>query len=252
MIWNIARREWLSLFVSPLAWTLLGVVVFIVAWMFLSQLEAYLQIAHRFNAVQDAPGVTELVVTPVLGSLAVISLMIVPLLCMRSFAEERRSGSLNLLLAAPVSSVQIVLGKFLGLAGLLFILVLLILLMPLSLLLGGSLDLGRLAAASLGLLLMLSAFAAAGLYLSSLTTQPVVAAVSGFGLLLFLLLLDWAAGMGISGEEDALLRGLSLRAHYQQFLQGTVDTASLAFYLLFCLFFLGLTSRQVQRLRGQA
>jgi len=92
---------------------------------------------------------------------------------MRLFSEERRSGSLDLLLSAPASLTEIVLGKFFGLVGFMLVLLGLVALMPLSLAFATPLDLGRVAAGVLGLFLIMSAFGAAGLFMSSLTDQLV-------------------------------------------------------------------------------
>ncbi len=186
MIALIASREFRSLFLSPLAWTVLAVVQFILAYAFLRQLDQFRVWQPQLLGVDGAPGVTDIVAIPVLATAASLLLLIVPLLTMRVFAEERRSGTLMLLRSSPVSATEIVLGKYLGLLAMLGVLVAMVVLMPVSLALGTTLDWGKLAAATLGLMLMVSAFAAAGLYLSTLTRQPLVAAVATFGLLLLL------------------------------------------------------------------
>jgi len=242
-VWTIAARELKSLFLSPLAWTVLGVVQLILAYLFLAQLDSYMQFAAQLALLESAPGVTDIVVAPVIGDAAVVLLLASPLVTMRLLAEERRARTLPLLYTAPVSMTEIVAGKYLGVMGFMLVLVGLIALMPLSLLAGGSLDLGKLAAGLLGLTLVLGAFAAAGLFMSSLTAQPVVAAVSTFGLLLLVWIIDWA-GASREGLGDALAR-LSLLRHYENLVKGIVSTADLAYYLLFILFFLGLAVRRL-------
>jgi ABC-2 type transport system permease protein len=131
--------------------------------------------------------VTDLIAAPLLGDAAIVLLLVTPLITMRILSEERRNGTLSLLFSAPVSMTEIVLGKYLGLLGFLSSCsAMLMALMPLSLLGAGRLDFGLLAANLLGLLLIVAAFAAAGLYLSALTSQPTVAAIGSFGLLLLL------------------------------------------------------------------
>ena len=167
MILTIAGRELRSLFLSPLAWTILAVITVILAYMFFSQIELFMELQPRLAAMQAAPGITEVIVAPVFGNAAVVMLLIVPLLTMRLLSDERRNQTLSLLLSAPLSMSDIIFGKFFGIIAFLLVLVGLIVLMPLSLLLGGSLDFGVLAACTLGLVLLLSAFAALGLYISS-------------------------------------------------------------------------------------
>jgi ABC-2 type transport system permease protein len=162
-------------------------------------------------------------------------------------SEERRNGTLSLLLSAPVSMTEIVLGKYLGIVLFLLMFVLMIALMPLSLLMGTQLDLGKLAAGVLGLTLLLSAFAAAGLLLSSLTSNPVIAAVSSFGLLLLL----WIVGRK-SGDTSDVFTYLSILNHYVPMLRGIVDTADIAYFMLFIVTFLLLTIRQMDAQRLQS
>jgi ABC-2 type transport system permease protein len=246
----VAARELRSLFLSPLAWTVLAVVQGILGYLFLLQIDLFMQVQPRLAAVPGAPGLTAVVVTPVLQSAGVVLLLVVPLLTMRLLAEERRSGTLTLLLSAPVSMTQIVLGKYLAIVAFFACTLALTTLMVLTLLLGGTLDFGLLAAGLLGLALLVASFAAAGLFLSSLTTQPVIAAVSTFGLLLLLWLLDWAAGTGSGRVADALSY-LSLLTHYGALLKGVFDSKDVAYYLLFSATFVALSIRRLDSDRLQ-
>lgn len=250
MIGAIAGRELRSLFLSPLAWAILAVVQLILAYVFLVQVEVYLEWQPRLAAIEGAPGITEVVVAPVLRTAAVVLLLIVPLLTMRLVSEERRARTLPLLLSAPVSMTEIVLGKYMGLMAFLALMVALVALMPVSLLVGGRLDWGLFAAGVLGLLLVVASFAAAGLFLSAVTDQPTVAAVSTFGLLLLLWILDWAGSAGVEGASG-VFRYLSVLTHYDSLLKGVFDTRDVAYYLLFCLAFLVLAIRRLDAERLQ-
>ncbi len=249
MVWALAVRELKGLFLSPLAWSVLAVVQFILAYLFLAQLDRYMMFAGQLAGMEGAPGVTGIVVAPVLGDAAMVLLMVTPLLTMRLVAEERRARTLPLLLSAPLSMTEIVLGKYLGILGFMLVMLALAALMALSLLAGGTLDFGMLAAGLLGLGLTLAAFAAAGLFLSSLTAQPVVAAVSTFGLLLLVWILDWA-GTSREGAGD-LFAQLSLLRHYEPLLQGVFSTTDVAYYVLFIALFLGLAVRRMDAYRLQ-
>jgi ABC-2 type transport system permease protein len=143
-----------------------------------------------------------------------------------------------------------VLGKFLGVALFFLTLLLLIAAMPLSLYAGTTLDTGKLAAGLLGLVLLVSSFAAIGVFMSTLTEQPVVAAISSFGLLLLLWIIDWS---GNSKESvSGLFAYLSLQAHLEPFLKGLFSTTDVAYYLLLTALFLALGIRRLdqQRLTG--
>ncbi len=245
---TIAGRELRSLFLSPLAWTILAVTQVICAYIFLIQIVFFKGMEAKLAAIPGAPGLTEIVVNPLLRSSGIVMLLLAPLLTMRSFSEERRSGSIILLLSAPISVIEIVMGKYLGLLGFLFLAVLMISVMPLSLSVGTSLDFGLFAAGVLGLLLLVSAFVAAGLFFSSLTENPTVSAVSTFGLLLCLWILDWAGSSG-GGPTGDLLNNLALLPRYDALLKGEFDTADIAYYLLFITLFLGLAVYRLDLLR---
>ncbi len=243
MIFTIAARELRSLFLSPLAWSVLAVVQFILAYLFLAQVDNFMTLQPQLVGLEGAPGVTDLIAAPLLGDAAVVLLLVTPLITMRILSEERRNGTLSLLFSAPVSMTEIVLGKYLGLLGFFFILLAMLVAMPLSLLAGTPLDLGKLAAGVLGLGLLVAAFCAAGLYLSSLTEQPTVAAISTFGLLLLLWIIDWAGKGG--AEVSGLLHYLSLLRHYEPLLRGLVHSTDVLYYLLFIIIFLGLSIRRL-------
>jgi ABC-2 type transport system permease protein len=243
----IAARELRSLFVSPLAWAVLAVTTFIHAWIFLLRVDLWSErLQPAFAGEPQAPGVTDMVAVPLLGTAAMVLLLVIPLLTMRVISEERRTGSLRLLQSSPVSMSGIVLGKFLAILGFASIMVALVALMPLSLSIGTTLDLGKLAGAVLALWLLVGAFAAAGLWVSSLTRQPAVAAIVTFGLLLLLWMIDWAA------EPDAAISRLSIIQPFQGMSGGRIAVADLAWYPLFMVLFLGLAIHRMdgERLNG--
>ena len=241
MVYTIAWRELRNLFLSPLAWVLLGVTQVLQAWQFLGAVQGFL--LHP-NGLE---GVTDLVAASLYSFASIIMLLVVPLLSMRLVSEERRSGSLALLLSAPVRMSDVVLGKFLGLMGFLAVMATILTLMPLALAVGTQLDYLKLAGCVLGLLMLWGSFAAAGLYMSTLTRQPVVAALSSFGLLLFLWIIE---DLGQNGASySASLHYLSLGGHYSAFLRGVFDSADVIFYLLFMGTFLVLSIRRLDSSR---
>lgn len=247
MIFTIAAKELKILFGGPMAWIILAVLQFLLAWFFLSQVDAFLAIQPQLTALVNPPGVTELIVTPLFGNAAIILLMAVPLLSMRLIAEERRNQTLNLLLSAPVSISEIILGKFLGLMAFLSLFIGLAALMSLSLYAGATIDLGLLAGNILGLALLAASFAALGLFVSSLTAHPIIAAVGSLGAFLGLWIVNLSAR-----DPDSLLHDLSLLKHFEPFNRGVISTADVAYYLLFIVLFLALAIRRLDndRLRG--
>jgi ABC-2 type transport system permease protein len=249
MALTIAGRELRTMFLSPLAWSILAVIQIILAYMFLAQIDWFLMMQPRMASMEDAPGVTDLIVAPLFGNAGVILLLVTPLLTMRLISEERRNRTLSLLFTAPVSMTEIVLGKYLGVFGFLMIMVVMIALMPLSLLAGGGLDGGKLAACVLGLVLLLGGFAALGLYISALANQPTVAAVSTFGALLLLWIVDWS-GNAVQSASGAL-EYVSMLRHYESLLKGLVNTSDLIYFLLFIATFLVLSVHRLDNDRLQ-
>jgi len=237
MAFTIAGRELRTMFLSPLAWSILGVIQIILGFLFLRVLDIYVNdIQPRYAGFEQMPGVTEAIVAGWFQDVGIILLFVTPLLTMRLISEERRNRTLSLLFTAPVTMAEIVLGKYLGVVAFLFIMIGMISLMPLSLLLGGGLDFGKLAACFLGLGLLLAGFASLGLFISALASQPTVAAISTFGALLLLWILDWSRN-----AAGGVLEYLSMMHHYGRLLKGLVSTTDLVYFALFILAFLVLS-----------
>ena len=247
MILTIAGKELRRLFTSPLAWVILAFLQLILAWVFLGRLQTFLELQPQIAMMPAAPGLTEIVVTPVFGTATIVLLMVVPLLSMRLIAEERRNQTLPFLMSAPVSITQIVLGKFLGLLAFLALAVGLLALMAVSLYGGGKLDLGLVAGNMFGLLLLCSSFSAVGLYLSCLTAHPLVAGVGTFAVLLGL----WLVNMS-SSDPDSVLNVISLIKHYDTFARGTIALSDLVYYPVLTALFLLLSIRRLDADRLRA
>lgn len=246
----IAGRELRSLFTSPLAWTVLAIVEVVLAYTFLVRLETFVQLQPRLPAIPNAPGLTALVVAPLFKTAGGVLMTVAPVLTMRLVSEEIRSGTFTLLLSSPRTVTEIVAGKYIAMVAFSCVAIALVLLMPLLLLFGGSLDFGLLAACTLALFLLLASFTAAGLYMSSLTSQPTVAAVSTLGLLLLLWILDWA-GASSDSNTGVLFSYLSISSHANALLRGVFDTGDLAYYALFIVSFLALAVRRIDGMRTQ-
>ena len=251
MIGVIARRELAAWFRSPLAWVVLAVVQALVAFVFLLHLEAYLELQSELRAEPGAPGATGYLVPRVFGAGAAILMLALPVVTMNLMAGEWQRGSLPLLLSAPVATAEIVLGKYVALLGMLSALVATLAVMPLALAAVAPIDLGLLAVAIVGVWLFVAAVAAAGLYLSTLTRQATIAAISTLGLLLVLLLAgEWSGTL--DGALAEALRYPAPSTHLLPFLSGLLDTRSLAYFALFAALFITLSVRRLdnERLPG--
>lgn len=256
MIFTIAGKELKALFASPLAWVVLTGMQIIIGFGFLKRLDDFLQIQPQLARMPSPAGVTELVAAPTFATVAAVLLFAVPLLAMRLIAEERRNQTMVLLISAPVSITEIVLGKFLGLIAFLLLIIALVMLMPLSLAGGTRLDYGMLLSLMAGLALLAASFAAVSLYVSCLTANPMVAALGAFGALLVMLLLGEAAGDGLRARgwhvPAALAQVLSPVKNFEPFGKGIVDSDAIVCSLLLIVVFLVLAVRQLdaRRLRG--
>lgn len=256
MIFTVAGKDLKSLFTSPIAWVVLTFVQLIVGYGFLKRFDDFMQLQPQLIQLPSPPGFTELVAVPTFATTAAILLFAVPLLAMRLIAEERRNQTMVLLTSAPISIVDIVLGKFCALFGMMLIILALISLMPLSLFGATRLDYQLIGSIVLGLALLAAAFSAVSLYVSSLTTHPIVAALGAFGALLAMVL------MGENVADNLQTRGLGVLATFAQVFspvknfeplgKGMIDTYAIACLLLLTLLFLALTVRQLEarRLRG--
>ena len=231
-IWAIARRELHSYFVSPVAYVVGALFLLISGFLFSIILGVSNEASMR----------------PLFGNFAVIFLFIVPALTMRLLAEEQRTGTLELLLTAPVRDWELVLGKFLGVFLLLLAMLAVTLVYPAILALAGNPDRGPVLAGYLGVILQGAAFLAVGLFASSLTQNQIIAALLAFVILLILWLSD-ALGNFTTGRIGDLFRFLSITRHYDEFPRGVIDTRDIIYFLSMIAAALFFTTLSVQARR---
>jgi ABC-2 type transport system permease protein len=244
MIKLLALRELRSLFSTPSTWFILAALQFIFAWFFLARLDAYLELQPQLAQIANAPGATASIAAPVFNVIALLLMMLIPMFTMRSIAEERRNQTLTLLLSSPLSSAQIVLGKFVGLMLFLMVLMASTPLMLYTLQLGTPLDHGLLWSNVLGLLLLSACYASLGLYISSLTNQPIIAAIGALAVLVGLWLTDIS-----SSAPDSPWHLVSPLYHFQNFNFGLLDSGDAVYFISFSSAFLLLAMRRLNNNR---
>ncbi len=244
MIRLIALRELRSLFHAPSTWYILGGLQFILALSYLGRLDEFLKIQAKLSLIANAPGATQAVIPYFFSIAALVLMMFTPVFTMRLLAEERRNQTLPLLMAAPVSSAAIVLGKFVGLLAFLWLIVLACTAMTLTLALGTPMDYGLLGANACGMLLLAASYCALGLYISALTAQPIVAAIGALAVLSGLWLVE-----SVASDSSRLLHGIAPTGHFQSFNGGLLDSGDAAYFLLFCALFLLLAIRRLDNNR---
>lgn len=248
MIFNIAVKELRVLFLSPLAWIVMAVTTFGLAWFFLTYLENFFIQLPQLTKMVNPPGLSAMVVGPLFATTAIFLLLISPFITMRLISEERRSNTLPLLTSAPLSITEIVLGKFTGALIFLLVLLSLVCLMPISLYAVSKVDAGILLSSVLGLVLLLASYVAIGIYMSSLTRHPVSAAIATMGVLLMFWILDIA---GNGNTSNSVVSYLSMSNHFQLLSRGIFSSSDVFYYLLLTLVFLVLTIRRLDAQRLQ-
>ncbi len=239
----VTRLEWRRLLVRPLAWVLAALTLAWLAWNFTLLLGSFLAGQIQNAARPDGPGLTDLVGVPLLGQLAQLAFLVVPLLTMSLIAGERRNGTLPLLFAAGVPASRIVLGKYLAVLGWLLLWLLLTLAMPLALAHATHVDWGKLAAATLGLVLMLAALAALGVACSTFASHPAIAAAAA----LILALALWGVNLGaqMAGINGGTINWLAMSTHLQPLLRGLVSSTDIVWFVLLIVLALALATRRL-------
>ncbi|HVO23153.1 MAG TPA: ABC transporter permease [Candidatus Margulisiibacteriota bacterium] len=239
----VCRRELRSYFTSYIAYILLAVFLLLSGYFFYSDLIFFV----LFGGYVLPTGLWQFVFL----DMRLCLLLVLPLMTMRLFAEERKLGTIELLWTYPVRDGEIVAGKFLA-CWLFFLLMLLLTgINPVVFYRFYQFDIGPLLAAYLGIFLLGTAFIACGLFVSSLTENQVVSAMTTYGILVFFWFMTWNEEAASARLLQALLR-LSLFDRFYNFSRGVIDTRDVAFFVLFAGFFLFLTllSLSVRKWRG--
>ncbi|HEY8683855.1 MAG TPA: ABC transporter permease subunit [Rhodanobacter sp.] len=239
----VTRLEWRRLVVRPLAWVLAAFTLAWLAWVFTLLLGGFLAGQIQRAALPDGPGFTDLVSVPLLAQLAQLAFLVVPLLSMSVIAGERRNGTLPLLFAAGVPAARIVLGKYLAIMGWLLLWLMLTLAMPLVLAHATRFDWGKLAAATLALVLLQGALAALGVACSTFASHPAIAAA--VALVITLLLFYVNLGAQLAGITGGAINWLAMSTHLQPLLRGLVSTADVLWFVLLALLSLALATRRL-------
>jgi ABC-2 type transport system permease protein len=256
-VWALVRKEWRHYFGSPIGYILLAVWTALFGSFFYSALVFFLRRSMMGGQMEfgGAPkmSLNEWVISPVLHNMAVVALFIVPVLTMRLFAEEKRQGTMELLGTAPVTNLQIVLGKFLAAAG-----------VYAAMILAGLLNMAFIwyhaatkpewkpvLTASVGLFLFGCCFIALGTFVSTLTRNQIIAAVVSFCMFLLLWILDWAADPAATGFWKVVSE-MAVTRHLEDMVKGVVALKDVVFYLSFIAFGLFLAHQSVESQRWRA
>jgi ABC-2 type transport system permease protein len=254
-IFAIAQKELKSYFASPIAYIVLGLFALLYGYFYVAILTYFvrqsMQMSQFGGQGPQALNVNQQLIRPLLQNVPILTLFMMPMVTMRTYAEEKRSGTIELLLTSPITDVQIVIGKFLGAMALYAVMLLVSMIHLAILFIYSRPEWKPLVTAYLGLLLLGGCFVSVGLFISSLTENQIVAGMATFAIFLLLWVITWIGNF--SGPTmDALTRYLSIIEHYDDFGKGVIDTTHLIYYVSFIIFGLFLTVKSVQseRWRG--
>jgi ABC-2 type transport system permease protein len=250
----IAHKELKAYFASPIAYIVIGFSAILFGWFFVNLLYYFDRISLQAGLGMGGPptvNVNEMLIGPLFMNVSVILLFTLPLVTMRIYSEEKRSGTIELLLTSPLTDFQIVMGKFLG-AMALYGAMLAVTLVHIGVLFAfGNPEWRPVVTGYLGLLLMGGCFISVGLLISSLTKNQIVAGMVTFAVFLLLWVVNWIASF-MGPTTQAVLNYLSITDHLDDFTKGVVDTKHLVYYVSFITFGLFLTMKSVdtERWRG--
>ncbi|HEY4581076.1 MAG TPA: ABC transporter permease subunit [Candidatus Acidoferrales bacterium] len=252
-MWIICRKELRSYFVSPVAYLLLTMFAVIFGFFFWNSLGYFIFMGMEAQ-LRDEPtpmNVNEQIIRPLLANLSVVGLFFIPIITMRLFAEEKRTGTIELLVTSPIRDGEIILGKWLAAVLLYLSMMLFSGLSFVYLFRYGNPDWKPLLIGYLGLLLQAGALLAVGTFISTLTRNQIIAGAATFGVCLLLWVLEW-----VSGFETAtwarVLAYFSVIAHFESFAKGLIDTKDVVFYLSMTLLALFFTARSMESMRWRS
>jgi ABC-2 type transport system permease protein len=249
----IFLKELRSYFVSPIAYLLLTMFALIFAFFFWNSLGyfVFMGMQSQMRGESFPMNLNEQIVRPLLSNVGVIGLFFIPMITMRLFAEEKRSGTIELLTTSPVRDIEIIIGKWLAATTLYACLLLITAVNFLFLFKYGNPDWKPLAIAYLGLLLQAGGLLAIGTFISTLTRNQIIAGAVTFGVCILLWVLEW-----VSGYETAtwakVLAYMSVLSHFESFGKGVLDSKDAIFYLTVIFMGLFLTARSLEALRWRS
>ena len=252
-VWIILRNELRRYFVSPVAYLLLTMFAVIFGFFFWNSLGyfVYVGMESQMRGEPFPMNVNEQIIRPLLSNMSVVGLFFIPMITMRLFAEEKRSGTIELLATSPIRDAEVIIGKWLAAMGVYACMLLFSGLNFVFLFRYGKPDWKPLLIGVLGLLLQAGALLAIGTFISTLTKNQIIAAGATFGVCLLLWILEWVAGYETS-TWARVLSYMSVITHYESFARGVLDSKDAIYYVT--LIFLGLffTSRSMESLRWRS
>jgi ABC-2 type transport system permease protein len=253
-ILTIFRKELKSYFASPVAYAVMGFFALISGYFFYAYVAIFVSRGMQSEMMgRGMPmDVNEWVIRPLLMNVSVIGLFLIPMITMRLFAEEKRSGTIELLATSPVRDIEVIVGKWLAAVLLYGCMLALSALSIASLFFYGKPDIPPILTGYLGLLLQGGCLLAIGTFLSTTTKNQIVAAAATFGISLLLWVMDWSTSIDPSAAWSKVLAYFSVITHLEPFTKGVIDSKDVVFFVTMIILGLFLTSRSMESLRWRA
>jgi ABC-2 type transport system permease protein len=249
----ICKKELRSYFVSPIAYLLLTMFALIFGFFFWNSVGYFnmMGLESQMRGQGFPMSVNEYVIRPLLSNVSVIGLFFIPMITMRLFAEEKRSGTIELLATSPIRDIEVIIGKWLA-ALILYIVMLAFSAVNFAFLFKyGNPDWRPLAIGYLGLLLQAGGLLAVGTFISTLTKNQIIAGAATFGVCLMLWVMEWVAGYETAAWARVLAY-LSVITHFESFAKGVLDSKDALYYVSLIFLGLFLTSRSMESLRWRS
>jgi ABC-2 type transport system permease protein len=252
-IWIICRKELKSYFSSPIAYGLMAFFALIFGYFFYAAVAIFvLRSTDPMMAQRPMPmDLNEWIVRPVMMNVSVIGLFIIPMITMRLFAEEKKSGTIELLATSPITDVEIIVGKWLAAVLLYGSILVLSSVNMVILFIYGQPDLKPMLVAYLGLLLQGACLLAVGAFISNCTKNQIIAGAGTFAICLLLWVLDWVAAYDTTAFGKAISY-MSVTGHFENFAKGVLDSRDVVYYVSLIFLGLFLTVRSMESLRWRA
>ena len=254
----VFQKEFKSFFYTPMGYIIIALFTALTGVFFYLYLSSFIEAsfmdqmrAQQYRQMPQKFNINQMMIRPYFWNIALISLFTLPTITMRLFSEEKKQGTIELLYTTPVKSIQIILGKFF--AGVAFFIVLLFptMLFQSLLFVYGNPEFLPVLSGYLGLILLGAAFISVGLFISTTTENQIIAAIGGFALSLLLWVVGWGADSA-GAIFGPFLKYISIINHFEDFAQGVIDTAHVAYYLLFCIFGLYLSLKSIDSVKWRA
>jgi ABC-2 type transport system permease protein len=252
-VWIIFSKEIRSYFVSPIAYLLLTMFAVLFGFFFWNAIGYFVfaGMEQQMRGEMFPMNVNEQIIRPLLSNASVIGLFFIPMISMRLFAEEKRSGTIELLTTSPVRDIEVILGKWLAAVALYAVMLLFTALNFAFLFRYGNPDWKPLLIGYLGLLLQAGCLLAIGTFISTLTRNQIIAGAATFGVCLMLWVAEWVGGYE-TATWAKVLSYMSVTSHFESFARGVIELKDAVYYATLTLVGLFFTARSMESLRWRS